>query len=146
MAVRSAHALPDVVAAVAEVLDAPVSGATVVSDGLQALVATVEHPVTAETYAEILGMPATCRVLWSVENKTGEEVFTQGRRRLAVAAAQLAVRLDAEACLTFELEKVVMRRRGGVLTLHSWFPEWSEATVQAALPQPFELTDDAGRL
>lgn len=129
----------------ADVLGVP-RGGVLVAGALEAVVRTLDHPLTVETYSELLGRPASARVVFFVENKIDMHECREGRRRLATAAAELAVRLDAEACLTFQLDRVVMRRTGGGLVLFSWFPEWSEPAVRGALRGPVSVTDEAGRL
>ena len=129
----------------ADVLGVPRGGALVVG-ALEAQVRTLDHPITFEVYSEALGRPADVRVLFFVENKTGDDAWREAKLRLATVAAELAVRLDAEACLTFENERVVMRRTGGGLVLFSWFPQWSDPAVRGALRGPVSVTDEAGRL
>lgn len=129
--------------ALADVMEVPRDGA-LVRGALRALVADVAHPITAEVYADLLGRPATARVLFSVENKESEEAYSEGRRRLAVVAATLAELLDAEACLTFQQDRVVMRRTGGELVLFDWFPEWTEPGLREALPGTVRVTGEDG--
>lgn len=145
MALATDQPVPVVGEVLADVMGVPRDGA-LVRGALSAVVATVDHPVTAQTYGELLGRPATVRVLFSVENKGEEGAYRDGRRRLAVVAAELAVRLEAEACLTFQLDRVVMRRTGGELVLYDWFPEWSEVEVRDAVPSPVRMTDESGDL
>lgn len=147
MAVRSAQDIPQVRARLGQILGVVVPADGVLVQGaLAARVVDVEHPVTTETYGDLLGTPATCRVLWSVENKLDEAAYQEGRRRMAVCATVLADQLDAEVCLTFQLDRVVMRRQGGVLDLLDWFPEWSDAEVLAQVPRPCRVVSDEGRL
>lgn len=61
-------------------------------------------------------------------------------------SATAAAQLGASACLVFEFEQVLMRRVGARLVLHAWYPEWVDPSVIAGLPEPFELTDEPGRL
>lgn len=151
MALAAAASVETVSDVLADVLGVPRDGA-LVRGTLRAVVATVEHPVPAETYSELLGRPATARVLFSVENKTDEAAYREGRLRLAVVAADLAVRLDAEACLTFQLDRVAMRRTGGQLVLVDWFPEWTEPDVRSAVEAlgppspPTRVTSGSGEL
>jgi hypothetical protein len=147
MAVSSDHDLADATACVAQVLGLPrTTAGTLAVGALSALVTSVDHPITAQVYRELLGEPATCRVLWSVDNKLAEPAYLDARRLLAVSAARVSYQLDARTCLTFQLDRVVMRRRGGVLLLNDWFPEWSDAEVLALLPRPFDVVADEGRL
>ncbi|MFS0699369.1 SitI3 family protein [Cellulomonas sp. 179-A 4D5 NHS] len=145
MALAADEPVTVVAQVLADVLGVPRGDALAVG-ALGAVVRTLDHPLTVETYDELLGRPATARVLFSVENKTDGESYREGRRRLATVAAELAVRLDAEACLTFQLDRVVMRRTGGELRLFAWFPEWSEPAVLGALRGPIAVTDEAGHL
>lgn len=145
MALATAAGVDDVRGVLADVLGVPRDG-DLVRGTLRGLVADVDHPVTAATYGELLGRPAAARVVLSVENKTDELAYREGRRRLAVVAADLAGRLDAEACLTFQLDRVVMRRTGGELVLYSWFPEWADPDVRASITAPVRVTDEPGDL
>lgn len=145
MALRSQHPLDEVEQAARGVLGVPSHDGEPVAGALRVAVRDVDHPVTAEVYRDLLGEPASCRVLWYVENKGDEEAYGTARRLMAVSAAELARRLDAEATLTFQLDRVVMRRQRGSLSLYRWFPEWQDPDVQSALREPFVLTDDDGR-
>jgi len=72
--------------------------------------------------------------------------YAQARQDLAVVSAVVAARTAQAACLVFQYELVLMRFSGGRLTLHDWYPEWQDPEVVAALPVPFDRTDDPGLL
>ncbi|NCT91842.1 hypothetical protein GXB85_12890 [Cellulomonas sp. APG4] len=147
MAVRAAASTAEVRSALVPLLAAPVNErGRIVVDALEVFVSDVRHPVDHEIYLDLLGAPATSDIEWTIDYKRGDPLYGEARARMAVTAAQLAVRLDAEVCLCHELDLAVMRRRAGVLELYSWFPEWSIPEVQAALTGPWRLTDDEGRL
>lgn len=147
MALRTDLPIDAVRAEVRSRTDALVGSLGLPAGVLSAAVADVDHPVTSEVYAELLGAPATCRVLLSVENKVDDEaVYQAARRAMCVLAAGVAVATDAEACLTFQLDRVVMRRRGGRLELLEWFPEWRDGQVLADLGSPYTVTSEDGHL
>lgn len=148
MALRTDRPLPAVREEVRTASAALIEALALGPGMLRADVHDVDHPVTAEVYAELLGgAPATCRVMLSVENKTEDEAqYLAARGAMAVLAAQVAHRTDADACLTFQLDRVVMRRRDGRLELLDWFPQWAEPDVLARVPQPYVVTSEDGRL
>lgn len=117
-----------------------------VSGGLQVLVTPVDEPLASEVYSDLLGLPATARVLMSVDNKVDDDDYLRANRAMLITAAQLAVQTDAEACLTFQLDHALMRRRSGVLYLYDWCTDWFEPEVQTQLPQPYTVAPDEGIL
>lgn len=129
------------------VLAAARSDFAVSADVLSASVDGLESPISAELYADLLGVPATCRVTFHVDNKAGDgDDHLAAYPALCVAAVRLGEALDADTCLTFQLDRVVMRRRGGTLELFDWFRQWAEPEVLARLPQPYVVTAADGRL
>lgn len=146
MAIRATASSAEIQQALSGVLNAPSEDGKVARGALTAGVRELQHPITQDVYAELLGFPATVGVTWWIDNKTGDQAYGDARTRLALAAPAVATQIDAEACLTHQLDRVVMRRRAGVLVLYSWFPEWHDPEIQAALPGPWEMTEDPGRL
>ncbi len=131
-----------------DVLLAELSAELAVPRGvLSGSVGDVASPVSAGLYAELLGTPATCRVILHVDNKaTDDDGYFAAYPALAVAAVRLSDAVDAEACLTYELDRVVMRRRGGRLELFDWFRPWGDPAVLERVPRPFVVTPQDGRL
>lgn len=146
MAIRSTTSSSELDSTLSVVLGAPSENGAVTLDAITAKVREIDHPITREICAELLGREATAEVDWWIDNKAGDAPYGDARRRLALAAPAVATQIDAEACLTYQLDQVVMRRRAGVLVLYSWFPEWHDPEIQAALPGPWEMTEDPGRL
>jgi hypothetical protein len=144
MAIRADAAAAELPQVLSEMLDAPVENGDVTRGTLSVNIDDLEHPVSKEVFADILGVPATAGVDWWVDDKARDPA--DARILLAHTAPAFAARIDAEACLTYQLDQVVMRRRAGVLVLYSWFPEWHDPEIQAALPGPWEMTDDPGLL
>jgi hypothetical protein len=137
---------------VRDILRAVVTGAAVDSDGrihagaLTVHVRPVEHPITAEVLAEVLGMPANIQVGFAVNNKSDEPSYERAKAAMTVAAARLAVLADSEATLLYEHDHVFMRRAAGELILFDWWPQWSEPAIRAQLPVPWIMTSESGQL
>jgi hypothetical protein len=138
--------------AVSNILRDVVEGADVESNGrfhagaLTVQVRRVDHPITAEVLADVLGMPANVEVWFAIDNKSAELSYVAARAAMTVAAAQLAVLADAEAALLYEYERVLMRRVAGELTVFDWWPEWSAPAVRARFPAPWTITSETGQL
>ncbi|MBX9245986.1 hypothetical protein ICW40_14350 [Actinotalea ferrariae] len=116
-------------------------------DVLSAAVSELTSPVSAELYSDLLGMPATCRVTFHVDNKaTGDDTYLAAYPAMGLAAIRLGEVLDAEMCLTFQLDRVVMRRRGGSVVLYDWFRWWSSPELAPRLARNSTMTSDDGRI
>lgn len=117
-----------------------------VSGALRITVSEVDHRVGKEVYADLLGVPATASVYLGVDNKVDDADYLRADRAMLVTAAQLAVQTDSEACLTLQLDRVLMRRASGVLYLYDWYTRWLDTEVQRGLPSAHTMTADSGLL
>ncbi len=139
------------VAAVRSALGPLVEGAAaelgVPSGVLSASVSELTSPVSAEIYSELLGVPATARVTFYVDNKaTDRDDYVTAYPALGLAAIRLSEAIDAEACLTFQLDRIVMRRREGRIELLDWWSWWDAAEAAGRLPAGAVRTSEGGRL
>lgn len=147
MAVATRHDLATVRDELADVVRDVVASFAVPEAVLSASARALTSPVSAQVHADLLGRPATCGVTFWVDNKaTDDDGYLAAYPAVAVAAVRLGEALDAETCLTFQLDRVVMRRRAGRIEVHDWFPWWAEPAVAAALPADHVSTGDPGRL
>lgn len=94
------------------------------SGALSVRVSPIDHPISMETYSALLAGPATAIVSMGVENKGEEAAYHEAKGTMLVTAARLAVQADAEACMTFQLDKALMRRRSGELCVYDWYTDW----------------------
>lgn len=146
MAVRTVVSVEDIVGALATLLGTdPVDGRITIG-ALSVDIDVPDHPVTRSVLDDLLTAPGTCFVDWWIEDKGDAADYERARLLLARAAPALARELDAEACLTFQLDLALMRRRDGALELFSWFRPWGIAEVQESLEDPWTLVQDDGRL
>lgn len=147
MGVSTGCSVDQVRAFVSTILGVPTrDDGSVVSGALRGTVSEVDHPVGKEVYADLLGVPATASVYLGVDNKVDDTDYLRADRAMLITAAQLAVQTDSEACLTLQLDRVLMRRTSGVLYLYDWYTQWLDTAVQRGLPSAYTMTADSGRL
>ena len=96
-----------------------------------------------EMWLEFLGHPATTVIWYTLDFKTDWDQYQVAETVMAVSAAQLVERVDAVAVLSFQLDRVYMRRTGGTLYLIAGhFNPWENPDVLAKIPGPYEFRDD----
>lgn len=147
MGLRTTCTLPEIRECVAGILDVGLDAdGRAIAGGLSVSVWSVDDPPYLQVYTDLLGLPATASVFLAVDNKGDEGLYIQARKAMAITATQLAVQTDAEACLTFQLDGALMRRRSGVLYLYDGYTDWLEPEVLDQLPQPYTVAPDEGIL
>jgi len=101
-------------------------------------------PPRQEMWLEFLGRPATTEIGYMLDSKTDWDQYQVAKDVMAVSAAQLVERVDAvAAALLFEVDRVLMRRAGGMLYLvKEQFGLWESPDILAKIPGPYEFRDD----
>jgi hypothetical protein len=108
--------------------------------GLVVSVSPVDHPIKQEVYQETWEMNMQTSVGFLLNYQTEPELRWTAAGLMSIAAAQLVVMLDTDAGMTVSYERKLMHRRDGVLYLYDWWPQWTEPSVRAKLPEPYILT------
>jgi hypothetical protein len=145
LALRTSRSAAEVRSFVRSVTGGEPDGDETWVDALAIRVDDVDHPVVAQTLGDLLGMRATTDVWFGIQ-KNPAEADGCARELMLTTAARPAEFADAEACLTFQLDRVLVRRVAGELVLYDWVPEWADPVVVAALVGPWTLTSDDGEL
>jgi hypothetical protein len=109
---------------------------------LWASVSAVDHPLRQEMYRETWGIDTRTSVRFGRGYKTDPDARRSATETMSIAAARLVRVLETDGGMTWEHDRKVMRSEGGVLYLYDWWPQWTEPSVRAQLPEPYVLTSD----